>query len=58
MTSFWIAILVLVLVVIGASVLVAANLKPSRRHRASREEILALKTSGAFKHRKSNLDGE
>lgn len=58
MTGFWIAILVLVLVVVGVSVLVGMNLKPSRRHKASREEMLALKASGAFKHRKSNMDGE
>ena len=58
MTGFWIGIVVLVLVVIGASVLVGMNLKPSRKHRASREEMLALKASGAFKHRKSNMDSE
>ena len=54
MTMFWVGIVVLVLVVVGASVLVGLNLKSSRRHRASRDEMLALKSSGAFDHRKSN----
>jgi hypothetical protein len=53
---FWIAIVILMLVIIGISVLVGLNLKNSRKHRASREEMLALKTSGAFEHRKSNMD--
>lgn len=51
---FWFWILVLTLVVVGASVLVGLNLKNSKQHRASREEMLALKSSGAFSHRKSN----
>lgn len=50
---FWLWILGLVGVVVGASVLVGLNLKDSRKHRTSREEMLALKSSGAFKHRKS-----
>lgn len=58
MTMFWIAILVVVLVIVGVSVLVGMNLKDSGRHKASREEMLALKTSGAFSQRKSNMDGE
>jgi hypothetical protein len=58
MTTFWIAILVMVLAIVGVSVAVGMSLKDSTRHRASREEMLALKTSGAFSHRKSNMDGE
>lgn len=51
---FWAWMLALMLVIIGVSVLVGMNLKDSRKHRASRAEIAALKTSGAFEHRKSN----
>jgi|CXWL01.1.fsa_nt_gi hypothetical protein len=51
--EFWVGILIAVLIVIGVSVLVGLNLKNSKRHRASREEMLALKTSGAFTDRKS-----
>ncbi len=51
---FWVWILVMMLAVIGVSVLVGMNLKSSRKHRASRAEMAALKTSGAFEHRKSN----
>ena len=51
---FWIWMLFLMLAIIGVSVLVGVNLKDSRKHRASRAEIAALKTSGAFDHRKSN----
>ena len=50
---FWFWAFVLILVVIGLSVLVGLNLKNSKKHRASREETLALKTSGAFGDRKS-----
>ncbi len=51
---FWVWILLLMLIIIGVSVLVGLNLKSSRKHRASRAEIDALKASGAFPHRKSN----
>jgi hypothetical protein len=51
---FWFWILVLMLAVISVSVLVGLNLKDSRKHKASRAEMAALKTSGAFEHRKSN----
>lgn len=51
---FWFWILGLVGLVIGASVFVGLNLKSSRKHRLSREEMLALKSSGAFKYRKSS----
>ncbi len=51
---FWIWILALMLTIFGVSVLVGLNLKDSRKHRASRNEMAALKTSGAFEHRKSN----
>lgn len=50
----WIA--AFMLLIVGVSILVGLNLKSSRRHRARREEIIALKTSGAFEQRKSNMD--
>jgi hypothetical protein len=46
----------LIVFIIVASVVVGLNLKSSRKHRARREEIIALKTSGAFEQRKSNMD--
>ncbi len=46
----------LILFIIASSVVVGLNLKSSRRHRARREEVIALKTSGAFEQRKSNMD--
>ncbi len=46
----------LIVFIIAASVVVGLNLKSSRKHRASRNEVLALKTSGAFEQRKSNQD--
>lgn len=52
--GFWIGILAMVLIVIGMSVIVGLHLRSSSRHRASRDELLALKSSGAFDHRKSN----
>lgn len=52
---FWVWILGIVLVIIGASVFIGLKLKNNRRHKVSREEMLALKASGAFQHRKSNL---
>lgn len=50
---FWIWILLAVLLVVGVSVLVG-RLTNQKKHRVSREEMLALKTSGALDHRKSN----
>lgn len=52
---FWVWILGIVLVIIGASVFVGLKLKDSKRHKVTREEMLALKASGAFQHRKSNI---
>lgn len=55
---FWAVILVMVLLVIGASVAVGSFLnRPT--HRARRrpdphDPVTALKASGALKHRKSN----
>jgi ABC-type Na+ efflux pump permease subunit len=55
MTGFWIGIVVLVLVVVGVSVIVGLTMKPARKHKLSREEMLALKTSGALDSRKSGM---
>jgi len=52
---FWFWILLLVVLVVGASVLVGLRLKDARKHKMTREEMLALKSSGAFEHRKSNM---
>lgn len=52
---FWVWILFGFLLVIGASVFVGLRMKNSRKHKVSREEMLALKSSGAFEHRKSNM---
>jgi uncharacterized membrane protein len=56
MTGFWIGIVVLVLVVVGVSVIVGLVVKPPRKHKLSREEMLALKTSGALENRKSGMN--
>jgi hypothetical protein len=55
--GFWVGIFVVVAIVIGASVLIGKTLSrprspdaPSRRH----DQMMALKASGALKHRKSN----
>ena len=58
MGGFWIFVVVAVLAIVGASVLVGLNLKDSRKHKTSREEMMALKSSGAFKERKSSMNGE
>lgn len=52
---FWIGMLIFMLIVIGASVVVGLNLKNSRRHKVTREEMLALKSSGALPQRKENM---
>lgn len=52
---FWVWILLVVAIIIGVSVFVGLRLKNSDKHKVSREEMLALKSSGAFTHRKSNL---
>ncbi|HET9231488.1 MAG TPA: hypothetical protein VFO00_09375 [Vitreimonas sp.] len=57
--GFWFGILVVVAIVIGASVLVGKMLsRPGgSEHRRSRhQEMMALKASGALKHRKSNQE--
>ncbi len=51
---FWVWIVVVVLVIVAVSVFVGLQLRGSRQHKVSREEMLALKSSGAFQHRKSN----
>ena len=56
--EFWFGILVLVAIVIGGSVLIGKVLSrpggsAARRGRRN-DEMLALKASGALKHRKSN----
>jgi hypothetical protein len=55
--GFWIGILVLVLIVIGTSVLVGKMLSRPRRpedRERRHSEMMALKASGALRHRKSN----
>ena len=52
---FWFGVLVLMLIVIGASVAVGLRLKDTRRHNLTRKEMMALKTSGALPHRKSGM---
>ncbi len=56
--GFWISIAVMIVIVVGVSVLVGMNVKDSRKHRVSRDEMMALKTSGAFKERKSSMNGD
>lgn len=58
MTGFWIAIVIVMLVVIGASVLVGKMLnKPKGVASKDRQaQMTALKASGALKYRKSNRD--
>ncbi|MBL8537890.1 MAG: hypothetical protein JNM59_10850 [Hyphomonadaceae bacterium] len=56
--GFWISIAVMVVIVVGVSVLVGMNVKDGRKHRLSRDEMMALKTSGAFKERKSSMNGD
>ena len=57
MTGFWIAIVIVMLVVIGASVLVGKMLsKPKTLSNDRQAQMTALKASGALKYRKSNRD--
>ncbi len=53
---FWVVILIVIAGVIGASVLVGIVLTRSRtgQRPSRREQATALKTSGAFPHRKEN----
>lgn len=57
MVEFWIAIVVVVLLIVGASVLVGKMLsKPKQISSGRHDEMTALKASGALKYRKSNRD--
>jgi hypothetical protein len=52
---FWVWIVILVAVIVGASVLVGRSLNKNASHRLSNQEkMTALKASGALRHRKSN----
>ena len=54
-TGFWIAIVIVVLVIVGASVLVGKMLSKPKQIPADRHaQMTALKASGALRHRKSN----
>jgi hypothetical protein len=55
--EFWLGILILVAIVVGASVLAGKMLSRPRvpRERSRRhEQMMGLKASGALRHRKSN----
>jgi hypothetical protein len=57
--GFWLGIFVVIAIVIGASVLVGKMLsRPggSEERPARHQQMLALKASGALRHRKSNQD--
>lgn len=59
MTGFWIGIVITVLIIIGASVWAGKALSGPKtpRERTSREDkVMALKASGALRHRKSNRE--
>lgn len=54
---FWIWIVISVVVVIGASVVVGRMLsQPPRTPRSREDRVMALKASGALRHRKSNRE--
>jgi hypothetical protein len=53
--SFWLVMLIMMLIVIGASVLVGVTLSKRRgRNPRQQRQIDMAKASGAFPHRKSN----
>lgn len=53
--TFWIWILLMVLVVVGLSVAAGAMLsRRTPRTKPRSDKMMALKASGAFPHRKSN----
>jgi len=55
MTMFWVWIVIIVLVIVGASVLIGKMLsRPADRPVSRQDRITALKASGALRHRKSN----
>jgi len=60
MTGFWIGIGITILIVIGASVWAGKALSPPRAPRGDRnsrdDKLMALKASGALRHRKSNRE--
>ena len=52
---FWIWVVILVVVIVGASVLIGRSLnKSGDRKLSNQEKMTALKASGALRHRKSN----
>ncbi len=52
---FWVWIVILVVVIVGASVLIGRSLNKSAAHKlTNQEKMTALKASGALRHRKSN----
>lgn len=56
MTMFWISIVVVVLVIVGVSVLVGSALSRPRDPMTKHQRMMALKASGALRHRKSNRE--
>jgi hypothetical protein len=56
MATFWIAIVVVVLIIVGVSVLVGSALSRPREPMSKHQRMMALKASGALKHRKSNRE--
>lgn len=55
--GFWIGITITILLVIGVSVFVGRALnKPSREKLSRDDQMMALKASGALRHRKSNRE--
>lgn len=53
----WVWIIILTVVIVGASVLVGRALsKPADKPLTRSERMTALKASGALRHRKSNRD--
>ncbi len=54
--TFWIWIVVLVLGIIGLSVLIGRSLSRPRDPLTKHQRMMALKASGALRHRKSNRD--
>lgn len=55
---FWLIVLIATLVVVGLAVFAGLALRGGGKHKLSEDEMLALKTSGAFKERKSGMDGD
>ena len=53
---FWISIVVVVVVIVGVSVAVGSALSRPRDPMTKHQRMMALKASGALRHRKSNRD--